>query len=208
MKLINLFSLTVMLFIVGCASSKLTSYTDPEFINKHYKTFVVDYLINDLNRKRHAETEVVRLLKEKGIKAYMGLQIFPPTRKYTGEEAAKIIVNTGAEGYITIALTNEFTTTTYTPRTHTTTPSYYGGYTTSSSGGYSMSSPTEEFKIELTDMLTGRMAYQATGITSGTEFSNDIGMAKTLAKGLVEKLIEDRIVIPTIKEKNNSINEK
>ena len=197
----NIVLVSFLAVLTGCASSTLTSFTDPAFTNKQYKSFVIDYATSDLNRKNIVEKEVVRLLKEKGIEAYTGLKLFPPTRKFTGKEAAELIINTGAEGYITITLTDAYTTSSYVPPTYTTTPSYYGGYTTTSSGGYSVTEPTERFKVELTDIASGEKAYQASGETSGTEFSNTEGMSKALALGLVEKLIEDRIIVPVIKSK-------
>lgn len=196
MRFINVIIFIVALNLTGCASTTLTSYTDPAFANKQYKSFIVDYGTSDLDRKIFVEKEVVRLLKEKGIAAYTGLMLFPPTRKFTEKEAAKLIMNTGAEGYITITLTNAYTTSSYVPPTYTTTQNYYGGYTTSSSGGYSVTKPRESFKVELIDIASGKKAYQATGKTRGTAHSNAEGMSKILALGLVEKLIEDKILIP------------
>ncbi len=189
------------LLLSGCASSTLTSYIDPDFRNKHYKSLVIEYLSSDLDRKQYVENEIARLLKEKGIKTFKGIQLFPPTRKFSHEEAAKIIVGTGADGYVTITLTNAYTSSSYVPPTYTTTPNYYGGSTTTSSGGYSVIKPREEFKVEITDIYSGKISYKASGKTKGNIDATDEIMADALVAGLIEKLIEDRLIILIEKNK-------
>lgn len=200
--------LLLLFSLAGCASTNLTSYVDPEFRNKTYNSFVIEYLSNDLQRKSFIEKRVAEILFTKGIRTHIGIDVFPPTRKLSNEEIGRIIHRTGAEGYLLIAMTNAYSVQTYVPPTYNTSGSAYsyGNYTnvsatTTQTGGYTVNKPVQEFKIELIDVSTSKTAYQATGQTRGGGGVTDEIMADSLANALVEKLIEDRIVIPIMQKK-------
>ena len=79
-----------LLFIIsiffGCASTKLTSFVDPEIKDKQYKNVLIFFSSSDLDEQMEGEEILQEEFVENGINAERSINIFAPTREYDDYE--------------------------------------------------------------------------------------------------------------------------
>jgi len=97
-------SLIVIIILVGCASTKVTGFRDREYIIASYVEPVIDVRVNDFQHKVQVEDLFVKEFSDRGISVIKGTSLYPPTRKYTAEELAKIFVASSADSMIIVSL--------------------------------------------------------------------------------------------------------
>ncbi|GAH01571.1 unnamed protein product, partial [marine sediment metagenome] len=74
---------------------------------------------------------------------------------------------------------------------------YYRSYT-QEYGGYYISKPNVKFEIRLFDSRSGQVAWLATSLTKGNAFADYDALANSLAKKVVEMLIEEDMLELTV----------
>lgn len=193
MRLILPIVLAVLL--VGCASTKMTTYKDPEFSNVTYRSLVVSSNSQDLEHKGYMETRICQELSIYDVKCQRSIDVFPPTRKFTDEQWVQRFINSGADALVTIELTDSYSTQSYVPQSSTTTGNIraYGNtahynQTTNTYGGYNVSKPVEKYKVTLIDGRNGQVAFVATSSTRGNAFADDEDLSNSLAVELAQQL--------------------
>lgn len=94
---------TVLAFTVsGCATTDITSFTDPNFKNKRYTSCVVATPNISLAYAQLLQVKVCKEMEENNIRCVQGLDIFPPTRTLTAKDKAKVIRESNIESYLQI----------------------------------------------------------------------------------------------------------
>lgn len=148
----------VALSLTGCASTKMTTFADPAAVGHHYSAVVVVANVDDLAWRGQMEAALVEQLQKLDLRAYRGMELFPPTRTRSDQEAAGVLLGHGVDAVLVASVTEAGVTQAYIPPTTTSTTtgtskatvfaypnvatghgSYEQKTTTRTSGGYTVS---------------------------------------------------------------------
>ena len=88
MKYIYIIQIIFIWLLSGCVNSKVTSFTDPEYLSTKYHHPIVWAMTKPIDAQQGIENEIVNNFKKAGVTAIRGIDVFPPTKKLT-EEAMK-----------------------------------------------------------------------------------------------------------------------
>jgi hypothetical protein len=212
--------------LTGCVSTSISSYRDPAYTEKSYASFVVVAGFFQIGNQSYLESELVEELSERGIEAFRGIDILPPTRDLGPEEITQALRGSGAEAVLFVELTDFRTVGTYFPPTYHTrgivsteegvalvndisgTPPedcfqsgegrpVYVNLTTTQTGGNTVESPVADTRIAVMDLGTGDMVWLADATTEGRADSSRKDMADSLAGQIISQLTESRMLTPT-----------
>lgn len=206
MKASFLFLLTSIL-LLGCASTKLTSFVDPDFSNTTYHKILIFFPSSDLNEQKEAEDIYKEYFMEYGIQTLASMEIFPPTRNYTTDEMIDIMKQKKVDAVLFVEFTDAWNDETYIPETKTSTKkgniTVYGNTakykeksTTSSSGGYYVKKPRIKFESRLVDLNKDKVAWIGSSLTKGNAFAKLHKLISSLAESTLADLIKNNLVNP------------
>ncbi|WP_350288995.1 hypothetical protein [uncultured Croceitalea sp.] len=205
---------TLILFavlVVGCGTAKMSSaWTKDNYVDRTYLKLAVVGVGKDLTARTTFEKDAVALLKEQGINAVEGIEIFPPggTEEIrTVEDYIKIIKENSLDGVITMALINSKETDRYKPGETLYVPSYYRvgeyivrGYQSFNTPGYYTTEKSYLIEAILYnvkgDLHKGKETMVWTGQSSLLEPSSLKNASESFTKRMVNQLITDGIVAP------------
>lgn len=104
-KIVNsLFVFAFVAILASCASTKTTSFTDPDFINKKFSKICVVVDIGDLNVKKELESTIMSELKDNNIEVFSGSDMFPPTRNWTDDQIKFNLNKNEIDGYLNVKI--------------------------------------------------------------------------------------------------------
>lgn len=207
------FHLLIMIAIVtACAPSTkiIGSWKSPEAESTGYSNLFVAALISDnYITKKTIEEDIDELLVQKGVQAISNLEQVKPGLMLTNDNKDQIvqeIKNSGRDGIMTIAIIDQTNETRYVPGT-VYSPMYYGGGYGRFGGYYGMYGPSTYspgyyatdknyyVEINLYDTETQALVWSAQSAT--TNPSSIDNAAREFAYVVVDKMIKDKIIIPT-----------
>lgn len=204
MKKLLILLISFLLF-VSCATTKISSFKNPDIDFSNYQRMLILGNSRDIDFRKTIETDLVTAFTEQSIGAVSSIELISPVKEYTDEEIQKILSENNIDGYLSVAVVTALEESVYVPQTSYTNyrSQYVNGQListpyTSTYGGYSVSYPKASFEIILTDIKTGQIAFKATANSEGDEFSD----MKTISKSLAKKIVEEYIVLS---EKQNSV---
>lgn len=204
MKKLLILLISFLLF-VSCATTKISSFKNPDIDFSNYQKMLILGNSRDIDFRKTIETDLVTAFTEQSIGAVSCIELISPVKEYTDEEIQKILSENNIDGYLSVAVVTASEESAYVPQTSYTNyrSQYVNGQListpyTSTYGGYSVSYPKASFEIILTDIKTGQIAFKATANSEGDEFSD----MKTISKSLAKKIVEEYIVLS---EKQNSV---
>lgn len=171
--------------LTGCASTDMTGFVDPQYKNYHASHVVVRVKGASLDNTFKAEQEFAKQLTAHNIKATAFTNLIPPTRSYSPSQEAALLRKTGADSFLTVAITGTDSKETYIPPTfhpgQTTTQinqignmAYASTYTAPgyTTGGYAVSSSVLKTLSTLVDLKKGREIWRGEGSSTGDEESS------------------------------------
>lgn len=205
---------TLILFaglVAGCGTAKMSStWTKDNYEDRTYSKLAVVGIGKDLTARTTFEKDAVDLLKEQGINAIEGIEMFSPggTEEIrTAEDYIKIIEENKLDGVITIALVDAKETDRYKPGETQYVPSYYRvgeyivrGYRTFDTPGYYITEKSYLIEAILYnvkgDLFKGKETMVWTGQSSLLEPSSLNNASESFTKRMVNQLIADNIISP------------
>lgn len=208
----TLFLLMVIgLIQIGCSPSTkiLGSWKSPEAEAVGYSNlFVVALIGENYVTRKTIEEDVDAVLVSKGVQAISDLESIKPGLKLTQETKDQVveeIKKSGRDGIMTIAIIDQTNETRYVPGTSYS-PMYYGAGYGRFGGYYGMYGPStyspgyyttdKNFYIEINlyDLETQALVWSAQSET--TNPSSIDKAAEEFAYVVVDKMIEDKVIIP------------
>ena len=123
-----------LILLISCSPSLTVAWQEPDFKGDHFEKLVVVAIHRNLEVRDAFETSAVRLLKNKGIRAYHGVDFFPPTLDpslHSAESLRKIVEENEIDGIITMSLIEHGQSQQYVQGAVYNAPPYYDPY-----GGY------------------------------------------------------------------------
>ncbi len=201
--LLLLLSFAFLFPLSACVTTKTTGYVDPAYSSGVFqiKKVVVRANGGGLEETDLAETGIVQKLSDLGVEAIRYIDIVPPTRTYSVEEALKIVDDTGADSLLIVSIEDVSTKKSYVP------PTYHAGTTHSTinaigntayvntysspgytTGGYTVSKPTMATSSVLVDMSNGNNIWKADGYSGGNSISSYADLLVSAGKSAITDL--------------------
>ena len=144
----------VPFFLIGCASTNISSFRNPDIDFSNYKKIMVYGNSRDIDFQKTLEADLVNAFTEKNITAVSSIDLISPIKEYSSEEIQNIFIENNIDGYLSVAVVSATEESAYVPqRSHTNYRSQYvnGKLTsvpyTTTSGGYSVSYPKARIKL-------------------------------------------------------------
>lgn len=199
-------SLVFFLILFGCASTRMTSFKDPDYQNTEFKRILVVANTNDLEDRQKLESKMVEAFSEVGVYALESYKLFPPTRELTDEEKVDLLLKNDIDAFISISVGESGVSEVYVPQTSSTTKTkgevnVYGNTarykeksTTTYQGGYTLNKPWAEFETKLYDVSNGQMAWIASSFTGGNAYANRNTVINSYCGKTVDQLLEDKLI--------------
>lgn len=199
-------NLGFLLFLFGCASTRMTSFKDPDYQNTKFKRILVVANTNDLEVRQKLEFKMVEAFSEAGVYALESYKLFPPTRELTDEEKVDLLLKNDIDAFLLISVGESGVSEVYVPQTSSTTKTkgevnVYGNTArykekskTTYQGGYTLYKPWAEFETKLYDVSNGQMAWIASSFTGGNAYANRNTVINSYCGKTVDQLLEDRLI--------------
>lgn len=199
-------SLFVAFLIVSCASTKMTSFKDPDYQKAEFKRILIVANTNDLEDRQKLESKMVEELSNIGVFALESFRLFPPTRELTDEEKVNLLLKNDIDAFISISVGESGVDEVYVPQTSSTTKTkgevnVYGNTarykeksTTTYQGGYTLNKPWAEFETKLYDVSNGQVAWISSSFTKGNAYANRNTVINSYCGKTVEQLLEDNLI--------------
>ncbi|MDR3625561.1 MAG: hypothetical protein P4L45_01935 [Ignavibacteriaceae bacterium] len=196
--LLSSFLLGMFFLFTGCASTSITSFTDPDYRAVQFKNILTVANTNKLSDRLSLENRIVEVMATNGIKAIPSYSIFPPTREFTDNQKKDLmldnkidgclIINFGEQGVqeISIPITGSTSQTKITGNSITTSTQYIGGQT--------FNKPYAEFELKLYDVSNGKMAWTANSFTGGNAYANFNTVYSSFCNRIVDRLSQDNLI--------------
>ncbi len=198
----------VIISLSACAPRLDVVWKKNEFQGDHFKKLVVVAITDNLETRNTFEETAVKLLKMKGIKAYHGVDFFPPNldpKLHSKESLRKIVEDNEIDGVITMSLVDKEEISQYVQGTTYVTPTTYDPYgyymhtryTTVSTPGYYINSKKYVIEGVLHDLNLG-MAKEDRLVWRGQSSLIDPSSVKAASvefnKAMVSYLVKNGIV--------------
>lgn len=186
------------LALSGCATTKITSFTDPAFVGKTFHKFVVVTPGVNLEYSSLLQSNVCKALKRENVTCARALDMFPPTRTYDGDQVQKELFANNIGGYLVVAYGGGGTYSSQVGSMTYGSASVYGNTVTAygSTVPVTSFSRSDGYSITLVDVSTANKAWiggaktQAQGLANITDEVFTSSLADQIAKQLKEsKLI-------------------
>jgi hypothetical protein len=198
----------IIAFIAGgCASTKISSFTDPSYRSKTFHRIVVVAGISNLEGRKNVESSFVKEFEHRGIYAVEGINIFPPTRTMSTDEMSDALRSNQIDGVLYISVGDAGVSQEYVPPTSTTTKtkgtvSVYGNSAsyqerskTTTDGGYTISKPWAKYEVKLFDAENGQNAWLASASTKGNAYANSNTVVNSFSSKTIDQLKNDGLII-------------
>lgn len=158
------------------------SFKDPDAIAFRPEATILVLCLNrdDLSYQRLVEETVAAALQDQlSIAAVSSLAVFPPTREYTADERAQIVLDKGFRAVLTIAYTSGDT---YTDQQTVMVPIGETAIATTRDRYRGM---THRFSLELLESATTKKLWISQAVADCGQFGDRATVVRNLAKGLV-----------------------
>lgn len=192
--------LLLVLGVVGCASTSMSSLVNSNISPREYQRVMVAFPLADLELRQVAEDEFVRraAVPDRFVPSY---KLFFPGQQYGDEEFVAVLRENNVDAVLMISLSDAGTSSVYVPQgssttTCTTWTSSQGCVqaSTSTSGGYSLNKPWASFTAALVDLEQSAVVWYATARTGGNAFADSEDLLRSMARKTMETLNGDGVV--------------
>lgn len=185
--------LALPLVMAGCATTRVTGYTDPEFMGRTYKSTAVFANTDRLEDAAHLEEVTCRVFAAHGVTCAKMTELFPPTRAHTTEDVYSTLSQRGIESVLVLTMRGDNAQSHVAFLQSFGTATAYGEY----SSAYGTTIPVRQTtrssrsRAELLDCATRNIAWIGDANTEGRgRFgTSDSKFRGSLAKGTVVTLI-------------------
>ena len=179
MKKLHLLTLLVLIPMISCAYTDITSFKDPEFAGVNYSNIIVVFKNDNLKIVKMGEEIFQKEFVSKGISTKKGLDVLLPTRNYTMEEELALLQKNNIDAVLIVDFKSAHTEKDY---------HYTKGRVSTTKTDYLT------FNISLKDVNKGKDAWTASTTTQGDNLSMEIYL-ESLASTVFDRLVADSLII-------------
>jgi hypothetical protein len=204
--ILNNLAILLTLILVGCASTRMTSFKDPAYRYTTFQRVLIVVNTSNLERMLYFETQMVNEFSKAGFYGIEGYKLFPPTRNLSPTEKVELLKRENIDSYLSISVGETGVERIYIPPTGTTTSTtgsvtvagnnatYSEKSVTEIQGGYTLSKPWAEFETKLIDVSNGNTAWLATSFTGGNAFADFNTVINSFCEETLNKLKHDNLI--------------
>ena len=98
----------LLIVISGCATTKITGFSDPAHSNRTYSNTVVFASNLGLEKAAELESRICREFTKRGTSCYSFLTLFPPTRDHTADNVFASLSERGIESLIMLTAGGDY----------------------------------------------------------------------------------------------------
>lgn len=208
-RVVVVFTISLGSFLISCASTRISSFVNPEYGGRQYSNILIVVLLRDLGERASAERRIQREFANYDVESVPAHEIFYPDRTYPEQVTSEILESYNIDAILVVDPYDVGTSKTYIPgETRSTTEGratrdFFGGYRiktetkTRTSKGYYVSKPWARFELTLRDWPTFDGVWVASARSSGNAFASWNTLMKSVATKIVEELNEHDLLIPS-----------
>lgn len=190
----------------GCASTKITSFTDPDYTKSVFHRVLVIANSERLDARLGLEDMMVKEFSKKKIFAIQSYKLLPPTRYISDSLKIEILLKNNIDSYISIFFGGKGIEQEYIPPLRNSTSSHgtisVSGNTatinttstTTNNQGVTISKPWAEFDTRFFDVANGRIIWMANTFTGGNALSNFSTVNFSFCSQIVSDLFTNGLV--------------
>ena len=93
-------TLLLIVLLAGCATTKITGFTDPDYKSKVYSKVVVVTPNLNLEYSALLQGKICKAIEAKKALCLRGLDVFPPTRSHSTEDIVRVLGENKIDGYL------------------------------------------------------------------------------------------------------------
>lgn len=187
----------ILIFLIAlgsCASTRISSETQPEFKLSSYRTVVVSAPTKDLKLRERAEKAFAKQLEKQGLTVYLGIEITPPNINYEDGQIGRIYLEEGVEGVFTVELTG-FDTTVVDQQPGENKQSMDSGDAYNANlapkAGRSISISRKRFAVTLWNPYTAEDIWTASAVTTENGWAATRAILDSVSKATAKKFKSD-----------------
>jgi hypothetical protein len=201
-RIISYFLVGIFTLITGCASTSITSFTDPDYKAVQFKYILVAVNTNKLGDRLNMENRIVEVFSSNGIKSIPSYSIFPPTRQFNDSMKKSLMIESNIDGCMMVYFGESGIEQVQIPVigsktkgsvTYNSQGADYKSETTYI-GGQILDKPYAEFDIKLFDVINGKMAWIASSFTGGSAYSNFNTVYSSFCDKIIDRLSKDNLI--------------
>lgn len=213
----KLIILLFVLFCFGCASTNITSITDPDYRGTQVKHLLIVADLKDLSMKQSVEQKFKEtMMNNYTVNVSASYDVLPPTREYTEKDLRSIFSKNGIDSVLMLTVTDAG----YQTETHTVNQPYRTQgqvtrtgnqyqYQATTSGGpqtYTNNKPYLSMRTEILDPFKKKVIWVATSNSKGNSWVNINFVLSNYINEVAKKLAADGLITPKPKEENTTSN--
>ncbi|MGH1374505.1 MAG: hypothetical protein ACRBBW_20885 [Cellvibrionaceae bacterium] len=191
-------TITGLLMLVGCATTKMKTYVDPDYAGKQYSKILVNAPNANFEFKEILLDSFCKGLKDRGVECVVQDDLFPPTRTYSNQAAKDRIAELGIDGWLTVNLGAGGSSSRYMGSHVFGSATTTGNTISGSSNSIAMHSFSRQqgYSIEMYDTKSERKAFVMSASTSASGLANITNsvFAKSLAKKIIDEMSASKLI--------------
>lgn len=191
----NYLFLLLTLLLTSCATTNITSFTDPEFKGKKYKKFIVVTPNLNLEYSNLLQNKICESIKYKKASCTSSLETFPPTRLYNDEEISNVLIDNKIDAYLIVTYGGSISNSQQIGSISSETANVYGNTITAYSSTVPINSfsRSDGYSIILIDTQSKNKAWVGGAKTQAQGLANitDDVFTTSLSQEIASKLKED-----------------
>lgn len=204
-KTMNISHLALSFFalsVVGCVSTDMSTYIDPNYVNQQYDSVVVHVHGISIRDREVFESQFQEEFAKIGVSCQRFIDLVPPTQSVDGPKAVAALKSSGAEAFVHVYFNDIGTTSTYVPPTYSTygTVGPYNTFnatTYQSGGGYDITKLYSQNTVSVMDIKAWDKVSISESSSDGNAFAELEDIGESLAKKTVAELVNQGVIRST-----------
>jgi hypothetical protein len=197
----------VLIGLVACESTQVTSVKDPLYANGIITRLAVYVKADNLNDRVNIENNVIDIFRQYNLVVYKTSEIIPPIREYTEAEVQTIIMKNKINAVLIIDITkkgsNHSNMTINQPYQTKGSYSYNrntgnGSYNASTTGGprtYDIDKPFIALEATVVDPVKNSNIWVGSAYTRGSGFSTEAGVFENTLSAIADEMVKDNLIM-------------
>lgn len=187
------------LFLVGCATTKITGYSDPLHAESQYSSVVVLASNVGLARASTLEGGICSKFQERDVKCIPFQMLFPPTRQYTPDTVYQVLTERGYDSLIVLSSGSDNSSSEVLGYQNYASATAAGNNAYGQSSTFAIRSHSRQsaMRVTLLDVKTRETAWLGDAITAGQGSANVTD--SVFNKSVINKVVATILATPHYK---------
>ena len=175
--------LLCLLLLQGCASTSISDYTDPSYVDVTFYSVAIWAKSDDLEWRQDLETKMQqRVQSHTGASAIRVIDVAPPTRGFSVAEIYQLLQGANVDAAIVIVFTDKGVR-------QSVSSDGYGNVSTSDE-------PWGEATVEVVDIKSSMVAWTASTSTQGDDFTGWDDIRRSAGNRIISQLLSIGMLPP------------